>query len=531
MRLLWLFATLFLVSLLTPRLLDYATTLAAQREEQIVLLPLTSEAYGITSVVPEGWQEAAPGIHARQRDADDPALIAQQSALASPDDVLTSLLPQLGLVEAPQSVGTFRGSALNWTLYQIDVPFDTITIRVDLALANEGGTTYLVLLQASSDEFDALHEGVFLPTLEAFAPLVLDEAPVPYIVEEVTFPSGDHTLAGTLTLPPEPGPHPAIVLVSGSGPQDRDETLGAGIAIKPFRLLADALTRAGVAVLRYDDRGVGESTGTFSTASTTDLADDAAAAIDYLLTREEIDPDQIGLLGHSEGGIVAAMLGARNDDLDFIISLAGTGVSGRDVLLLQNRRLMEAEGASQEEIEAQVAFVEDLIANIDDPEKVEQLVYERALVQIAALPEEERSRITDPEVYARTVAKQSAQQYNPAWFKPFLTYDPAVDWAQTTVPVLALFGGKDVQVDAAQNAAPMLEALQKAGNEDVAVVILPNANHLFQEATTGAFSEYATLPPEFTPDLLPTLLTWLDTHLRTADEPATPVAATPVSGG
>jgi hypothetical protein len=307
-----------------------------------------------------------------------------------------------------------------------------------------------------------------------------------------------------------------VVLVSGSGPQDRDETLGGGIAIKPFRLLADALTREGVAALRYDDRGVGESTGTFSTAMVSDFASDAEAAIDFLLTREEIDPTQIGVLGHSEGGLVAAMLGARNDDLDFIISLAGPGVNGRDVLLLQNQRILEAEGATQEQIDAQLAFVRELTTMLDDPDATDALVYEHTLAQLEALPEEERAALGDLEQHARIVADQAAQQFGAGWFTSFLDYDPAPDWAQTTVPILAIFGGKDVQVDAEQN-TPALEAtLEQAGNDDVEIVVLPNANHLFQEAETGSLSEYATLPTEFTPDLVPTIEEWLRDHLELA---------------
>jgi pimeloyl-ACP methyl ester carboxylesterase len=495
---------------------------SALAQETITLLPYSSEAYGIESVVPEGWHDVGRGIYARQQDANDRAVLAQQSAPASVEDVLASLVPQLGLSEAPRSIGTYQSPALDWTLYKVDVTAGG-NLSVDLALAHEGGTTSIVLLQAPADEYETLHESVFLPALDAFAPLVVAEEPVPYQVEDVTFTNGDVTLAGTLTLPPGPGPHPAIVLVSGSGPQDRDETLGGGIAIKPFRLLADAITRAGGAVLRYDDRGVGQSTGTFSTATTQDFASDAEAAIRYLTSRDDVDPNRIGLLGHSEGGMVAAMLGARDKDLDFIISLAGPGVNGHDVLLLQNRRLMEAEGATQAQIDDQVAFVEKLIAIIDDPKAVEALVYQHTLDQIKTLPEEERAKIGDVEQYAHAVAKEAMQQFNPVWFKPFLAYDPAPDWEKTTVPVLALFGGKDVQVDAEQNAPPMAAALLKGGNHDVEVVVLPNANHLFQAAQTGAPSEYATLPAEFTPGLIPTIVDWLDEHVTTAKAAATPV--------
>jgi uncharacterized protein len=500
-------------------LLIIATLLSsinALAQERSTLLPYTSEGYGYESVVPEGWTDVGQGIFARQRDAADPTLLAQQSAPVSAEDVLASLLPQLRLTEAPQSVGTHQGDALEWMLYQVDVALGEDEVAVDLALSDEEGTTYIVLLQSAPDEHDALRESIFLPTLNAFAPLSEILEDVPYRVEAVTFGNGEVTLAGTLTVPPGAGPHPAVVLVSGSGPQDRDETLGGGIAIKPFRLLADALTREGLAVLRYDDRGVGASTGTFSTAVVSDFASDAEAAIDYLLAREEINHQQIGVLGHSEGALVAAMLGARNADLDFIISLAGPGVNGRDLLLVQNQRILEAEGATQEQIDAQLAFVEELTTVLDDPAAVEALIYAHTLEQAKALPDAERAAIGDLEDYAHRVAEQAMSEFGTDWFASFLAYDPAPDWAQTAVPVLAIFGGKDVQVDAEQNAPALEAALERAGNEDVEFAVLPNANHLFQEAQTGSPSEYATLPAEFTPDLVPTIVNWLQDHLEIA---------------
>lgn len=508
---------LLLIVAALPALAQEATPEALP--DVIVLVPHTSEAFGYESVVPEGWTDAGNGIFARASSAADTTVIAQQSGQIDANGLLNAILPQLALTEAPESVGAYQGGALEWTLYEVDVNVASLNLAVNLALAEAGDTTYLVLLQTSPEEREDLYTAVFLPTLDAFAPLVVDatDEPVPYVVEDVTFENGDVTLAGTLTLPPTEGPHPVVVLVSGSGPQDRDESLGGGIAIRPFRLLADALTRAGVAVLRYDDRGVGESTGTFSTATIADFATDAEAAINYLLTREEIDPDQIGLFGHSEGGYVASMLGASNEDLDFIISLAGPGASGRDVLLLQNRRLLEAEGATEEQIEAQVAYVEALLEVLDDPEAIEELTYEHTLAQIEALSEEERAAFPDPETYARTIAQQSAQQYNAGWFKSFIEYDPAPDWAQITVPVLAIFGGKDVQVDAEQNVSALEAALEEAGNTDFEIVILPDANHLFQAAETGGLSEYGSLPAEFTPDLIPTILGWLENYVTIAE--------------
>jgi pimeloyl-ACP methyl ester carboxylesterase len=519
----WIVRALLLVLLIV-------SPAGTQAQETIALLPYTSEAYGIESVMPEGWTDVGQGVFARQQTADDPAIIVQQSAPLAPDAVMTALLPQLLLTEAPEPAGTHEGGALNWTLYQVDVSVGSVNVTVDLALAARDAVTYIVLMQSPPEEYATLHDLVFLPTLDAFAPLAEVSADVPYDVEEVTFTNGDVTLAGTLTLPPTPGPHPAVVLVSGSGPQNRDESLGGGIAIRPFRLLADALTPAGVAVLRYDDRGVGESTGVFSEATVNDFATDAEAAIAYLLTREEIDPAQIGLLGHSEGGLVAAMLGARNDDLAFIIALAGPGVAGRDVLVLQNELIMAAEGATPEQVAAQRAFIAEVTTVLDDPEAVERLVYEHTLEQARALPDEEREALGDLEEYARIVTDQAMAQFGADWFASFIAYDPAPDWAQTTVPVLAIFGGKDLQVDAEQNAAPLLAALMRAGNRDVEIVVLPDANHLFQAAGTGSPTEYASLPAEFTPDLVPAILGWVERHVAVAGAaPATPVAAPPMA--
>ena len=511
------FARSLLVVLMAALVVPAASTFA---QEAVALVPYTSESYGFSSVAPEAWGEVADGVVARQASGTDSALLVQQSVPIPPQAALDALLPQLGLSEAPPSAGTHQGETLRWMLYEVE----TLGVAVDLALSEAADATYIVIMQSPPAEHDALHDAVFLPALDAFAPLAPDEEPVPYDVEEVTFASGEITLAGTLTLPPTAGPHPAIVLVSGSGPQNRDESLGGGIAIRPFRLLADALTRAGVAVLRYDERGVGGSSGTYSTATLTDFAADAEAALAYLLSRDDVDPDRLGLLGHSEGGLISAMLGARNDNVDFIISLAGPAVNGRDVLRLQIERVAAAEGASPEDVAAQSAFADDLLANLDDPGVVETLVYERTLAEVEALPEEQRAALGDLEEHARRVAKQTAEELSRPWFRSFLDYDPGDDWARTAAPVLAIFGGKDVQVGADQNEPVLAGTLQRGGNDRSRTVVLPDANHLFQAAETGAPSEYATLPAEFTASLIPTIIGWLQDQGIIAPSDATPPA-------
>lgn len=513
---------LFMVGLVLAMVLAVAGPVAAQEATPaspdasaaatpaaVTLVPLTNEAYGFGAVVPDGWDDLGNGIYARQESAADPVVLAMQSAPMPPDALLDTLLPQLLLSEAPDPVGTYQGATLEWTVYQVDVDTPQGTLRVDLALANVDGTTHLVLLQSEPDEYDYLHAAVFLPVLDAYAPLAPEATPVAdYAAEEVTFTNGDVTLAGTLTLPEGEGPFPAVILVSGSGQQDRDESL-PGLPIKPFRLIADELTNAGVAVLRYDDRGTAQSTGDYAASGIPDFADDAEAGLNYLLTRDEVDPDRLGLLGHSEGGLVAAMLGARNPDLDFIIAMAGPGVDGMEVLRLQNELIMSAQGATGEEIATQIEFLDGVFANLGDSEVIAELIYQNTLAAIEALPEEERAALGDVEDYARTMAEIGAAQFEGPWFQSFLEYDPAADWARTTVPVLAIFGGKDLQVQADQNAQPLADAVRSGGNDNVEIVILPEANHLFQAAETGDPEEYASLGAEFTPDFMPAILDWL----------------------
>lgn len=494
-----------------------ALPLVANAQDEITLEPVTIDVFGVQSVAPEGWQPVGPGVYARASSATDVALIAQQSAPIPVEQLLQAVLPQLGLTEAPEPVGERTTDHLTWTLYQVDVEVPVIgVVRVDVAMAQGSGASYTVMMQATAEEFDVFNEQVFLPALEAFQPIAEPEATAettesaPYREEAVTFPGGaeDVTLAGTLTIPEGDGPFPAIVLVSGSGPQDRDETI-SGTLMKPFALLADALARAGVAVLRYDDRGVAESTGDFTTALTEDFTADAAAAIAWLQTQPELNPELVGVLGHSEGGMVAAQLGAQ-DAAAFIISLAGPSVPGTDLLLQQNRRLMQAVNAPQEDIDLQVSLLDHLFPLVLNGklDEAEQYVREVATEAYAEMTSAMQAQYGSAERFANLSVQAMLTQFTP-WMLNFLRLNPADFWAQTSVPVLGLFGTLDVQVDAAQNAGPMEAALAEAGNEDGTVVVLPGANHLFQAASTGAVQEYAALPAEFTPDLLPTILDWL----------------------
>lgn len=338
--------------------------------------------------------------------------------------------------------------------------------------------------------------------------------PLPYQEEEVTFKNGAVTLGGTLTLPEGKGPFPAVVLISGSGQQNRDEEISLVPGYRPFRVIADHLTRNGVAVLRYDDRGVGQSTGDPATATTADFADDAEAAWTYLAGRPEIDPEEIGLLGHSEGGIVAPMVAARNPDVAFVVGMAPVAVTGSDLLLKQVERVVAASGASEEAVAKAVeqqTTMADLVIK-QDWTGLETFMQEIANEQVQAMSQEQRDALGDLEqVIKQRIAVQVNAMKSP-WYQYFLTHDAGQDWAKVTVPVLALFGGKDVQVDVDQNKPALEAALKEAGNEDVTVQVFPDANHLFLHAETGGLNEYAGLSTEFVPGFLDTITNWLAAH-------------------
>jgi pimeloyl-ACP methyl ester carboxylesterase len=336
--------------------------------------------------------------------------------------------------------------------------------------------------------------------------------PYPYVVESVTFAStaAGVELAGTLTLPEGEGPFPAAILVSGSGPQDRDEAL---MGHKPFHVLADHLTRNGIAVLRYDDRGVAESSGDFATATTSDFATDALAAIAHLRKDPRVTSDAIGIVGHSEGGVVGPLAASRSDAVGYVVMLAGTGVPGLDVLVEQGRLIGSASGTAPAITELNARVQTRLAAIVE-----EEPDSDAAAIRMRAAMREEIGRL-DPqlreaagEALGDQAIDQSVAQMNSPWFRYFLVYDPRPALEQTTVPVLALFGEKDLQVPPAQSAGEVEAALVRGGNEDVTIHILPGLNHLFQEAESGSPTEYQQIEQTFSPAALEIVSRWITEH-------------------
>lgn len=327
------------------------------------------------------------------------------------------------------------------------------------------------------------------------------KAPFPYRDEDVAFRNpafAQIRLAGTLTVPEGKGPFPAAVLISGSGPQDRDETL---MGHKPFAVIADYLARHGIAVLRVDDRGVGKSTGDYNAATSADLATDANAAFAYLRTRSEVRRDAVGFIGHSEGGMIGPIAMVTNRDAAFIVLLAAPGTS-LDRLLLSQHRLVGAQmGMSDAEMnraEPVMASIFHAIARADTPEAglnaARAILTPEAMAALGAPPSYDKELIL--------------QQFASPWFRYFLRYDPAPNLGRITVPVLALNGSLDRQVPPGEN-LPAIRAALKA-NRDVTIVELPGLNHLFQTAATGAVGEYRDIEETVAPLVLETIAGWIN---------------------
>ena len=291
---------------------------------------------------------------------------------------------------------------------------------------------------------------------------------IDYVCEELSFrvKDVDYEFKGSLTYPKKGKNFPCVILVSGSGLQDRNEEI---MQHKPFEVIADYLTRNGIAVFRYDDRGWGTQDMELVNGTTLDFADDAEAAFQLLKSHKRIDPKRIGFAGHSEGGVIAPIVASRNKDVAFVIMLAGTGVDGESVLIEQNRAILGKMGASEEEIQTQINSLKD-------------------------------------------------RDNNPAlqvpWLKCFLDLDPRDYLSKLSIPVLALNGDKDVQVIASQNLPEIERALEKAGNKNYKTILLPNMNHLFQECETGLPDEYFSIEQTISPKVLEIMKDFIKEYAR-----------------
>ncbi len=329
------------------------------------------------------------------------------------------------------------------------------------------------------------------------------QPPFPYTTTDVTFENEQATitLAGTLTVPNGTGPFPAVVLVSGSGPQDRDESI---LGHKPFWIMADHFSRNGIAVLRFDDRGVGKSEGEFAEATSEDFATDAGSAVEFLRARSDIKPEKIGLCGHSEGGIIAPLLAIEDPELAFIILMAGPGVNGEKILASQARLILEATGIDSATVDRQGKIQAELLRLAM---KTPQLSSEEFIEQAQGKISEFDAELSEESV--KSMAAAAATQLVSPWFRYFLSYEPGPVLAQVRCPVLAIVGEKDLQVDPKLNIPALQAALDQAPTRDVTIQELPGLNHLFQRCNTGMVSEYAEIEETISPEVLKLMTQWI----------------------
>ena len=335
--------------------------------------------------------------------------------------------------------------------------------------------------------------------------------PFPYMVKEVVFKSTDTkiTLAGTFTFPPSEGTFPAVLLLSGSGPQDRDEAV---FGHRPFLVLADYLTRNGIAVLRVDDRGVGGSTGDFHKATAVDYTADAMAGVNYLKNRKVINHEQIGLVGHSEGGMIAPMVAVQTHDVAFIVLIASPGLTIKEMEYAEQARDFKAKGASDAFIAKECAMLENLFEVIMQ-ETDSAVVMERFNTIISEsferLNEEERKIKEISEQNLKTYIHDQFQRLHSPWFRFYLPYDPGKVLRRINCPVIALNGEIDVQVPAKENLKAIEMALKAGGNKNYTIKELPNLNHLLQTAETGSISEYGKIEETMSPAALQIIGNWI----------------------
>lgn len=420
---------------------------------------------------------------------------------------------RLALTISRDSAGTLGGVLTSLDQGNAKIP-GTLTIHGDTLVASmtSAQATYTAALDAKGDSLrGTFFQGGALPLAMGRAPALPTpvrpqepKPPFPYASQDMSFESVPGVrLAGTVLMPPGTGPFPAVVMVTGSGAQDRNEEL---LGHKPFLVIADYLARHGIASLRYDDRGFGKSTGSFAASTSADFANDAQAAVGFLRAQKGIAGDHVGILGHSEGGLIAPIVAARSKDVAFVVLLAGPGLPGDSILLMQQELIARAQGAPPELIDRSAEANVRLFAAVKgsrDSADAAARVDSISRRMVASLPEDQREQ-------ARTQLAAARQGLMAPWMMYFLKYDPRPTLRQVRVPLLALDGSLDLQVPPKQDLAAIDTALKAGGNKDYRVQELPGLNHLFQPAKTGSPTEYATIEQTFSPIALQLIADWIN---------------------
>lgn len=336
--------------------------------------------------------------------------------------------------------------------------------------------------------------------------------PFPYIVENIKFKNEKDNiiLAGSFTYPDKNKKYPAVVLITGSGAQNRDEEI---FNHKPFLVIADYLTKNGFAVLRFDDRGYGESEGNHSLANTMDFAEDVRSAVDYLKTRNEVDKNKIGLIGHSEGGMIAPIVASSSDNIAFIILMAAPGVPGDSLLYLQTELIYKAEGQSEEKIQQILKGLRDvytILKSDDDEISLREKLKIKFQELFNQLSEEEKKQFGNPETYM----EMGIRMVMSPWFRYFLKFNPEEYLEKVKCPVLALNGEKDLQVPPKENLPAIENSLKRGGNKKYLIKELPGLNHLFQTSQSGTIGEYGVIEETISPSVLEIMVNWMKETLK-----------------
>jgi len=448
-----------------------------------------------------------------------PAVLAAQSlqglweASIDSDALKLRMVLRLSATRDGRLSGTFDSMDQGFT----GISISSVTVRrraVSVRIA-EIGASYAGRLNASGTEITGTWKqgGIAAPVAFKRVLSIPEERPqtpqplLPYDQVEISVvnSAANLRLAGTLTLPRTRGPFPAVLLIPGSGPQDRDETI---MRHRPFLVMADSLARNGIAVLRMDKRGSGRSTGNLEQANCPDFARDAAVCVRYLEGRAEIDPRHIGLIGHSEGGIIAPMAANDSPDIAFVILLGAPAVRGDQVIAEQITQMARLLGIPAE-IQARSRALEERFGAIlrqeDKPATARKRMRD-------ALKEQESGLTGSQRLAFEQMNRRRIDEALTPDARFLMTYDPGPALRKLRCPVLALAGELDMQVSPSQNLPALAEALEGGGNTDYEIIKLPRLNHLFQGARTGSPSEYLGIPETLSPQVSDLISAWILRH-------------------
>ncbi|MEI7595604.1 MAG: alpha/beta fold hydrolase [Bacteroidota bacterium] len=395
----------------------------------------------------------------------------------------------------------------------LDLPLKNITLQKDKVHFTFGNSIMVFDGVGAKDSINgnfqqSIYAGSFF--LKKVGTLKQISQKSPYNEQEVSIANNDIVLGGTLSSPKGKGPFPAVILITGSGAQNRNETI---FGFEIFKVIADYLTRNGIAVLRLDDRGIGKSTGDFTKSTTLDFASDIEKAFEFLKTKKIINPSKIGLLGHSEGGIIAPIVANKYTDVAFVVLMAGPAITGEEILLLQTKEIMIADNAPDSIINKAVytnALLYNAVKTGKGWDKVDSILYLQVKSELDSMSLNKKSLIKDEAKYINLRIKNIEKQVLSDWFKFFLTYNPFPALVELKCPALLLYGEKDLQVPSVENAQSAKKAI--LNNPNAIIKLYPKANHLFQNANTGSVREYSKLEPKFTDGFLDDIFNFIKTN-------------------